>query len=150
MRGIVYVSEAKVYFDRLSLDGLAADCAARNFDAGVTGYLYFEKDRFIQYIEGDKETIDSLFDTISRDPRHTVLHHVTDDGFDERRFPSWHMRSLSSMELMQCKVEDFLSEYLVYLDSLSAGRNGGDERWRNVVWGMVNRLSSMRGQLRFD
>ena len=87
MRGVVYVSEALVYFDKMALESLAAEAAALNFDRGITGYLYFEKDRFVQYIEGDDDTVDELMEVIGRDARHRVLHSVVEDDLGERRYP---------------------------------------------------------------
>ena len=145
MRGVVYVSEALVYFDKMALESLAAESASLNFDRGVTGYLYFENDRFVQYIEGDEDTIDELMEVIARDKRHRVLHSVVEEDLKERRFPSWHMRQLRRRELMEVKLEHLLTEYLVYLDSRDQERS--ESRCRSLVWGMVNRLSDMRGTL---
>ena len=145
MRGVVYVSEALVYFDKMALESLAAEAAALNFDRGITGYLYFEKDRFVQYIEGDDDTVDELMEVIGRDTRHRVLHSVVEDDLGERRFPSWHMRQLRRKELMEVKLEHLLTEYLVYLDTRDKERS--ESRCRSLVWGMVNRLSDLRGTL---
>lgn len=145
MRGVVYVSEALVYFDKMALESLAAEAASLNFDRGVTGYLYFENDRFVQYIEGDEDIIDELMEVIARDERHRVLHSVVEENLKERRFPSWHMRQLRRRELMEVKLEHLLTEYLVYLDSRD--RERGESRCRSLVWGMVNRLSDIRGTL---
>ena len=149
MRGIVYVSEALIYFDSISLESLAAEAAARNYELGVTGYLYFEKDRFVQYIEGDPEVIESIMEAISKDRRHKVLHHVVEDEIDERRFPTWHMRYLSKKELVQVNLEHVLTDYLMYLDTMQSSAEIAKGNWENVVWGMVNRLSSLRGRLGF-
>lgn len=145
MRGVVYVSEALVYFDKMALESLAAEAAALNFDRGITGYLYFEKDRFVQYIEGDEDTIDELMQVITRDKRHRVLHSIVEDGLEERRFPSWHMRQLRRKELCEVKLEHLLTDYLVFLDSRQKERS--ESRCQSLVWGMVNRLSDLRGTL---
>ncbi|MDJ0760743.1 MAG: BLUF domain-containing protein [Woeseiaceae bacterium] len=153
MRGVVYVSEALVYFDKMALESLAAEAAALNFDRGITGYLYFEKDRFVQYIEGDDDTIEDLMEVISRDKRHRVLHAVVEHELKERRFPSWHMRQLRRKELLEVKLEHLLTDYLVYLDSkVEAEDDAVDEddletKYPSLVWGMVNRLSDLRGKL---
>ena len=153
MRGVVYVSEALVYFDNMALESLAAQAAALNFDRGITGYLYFEKDRFVQYIEGDDDTIEELMEVISRDKRHRVLHTVVEHDLEERRFPSWHMRQLHRKELLDVKLEHLLTDYLVYLDSKvhaeddSMNDDDLEPKHPSLVWGMVNRLSDLRGRL---
>ena len=149
MRGVVYVSEALVYFDKMALESLAAQAAALNFDRGITGYMYFENNRFVQYIEGDEDTIDELMEVISRDKRHRVLHAVVEDDIEERRFPSWHMRQLRSKELREVKLEHLLTDYLVFLDENSETKpdDNLEPKHPTLVWGMVNRLSDLRGQL---
>ncbi len=150
MRGIVYVSEAQMYFDNMSLESLAADAAARNFELGVTGYLYFEKDRFVQYIEGDEAVVSALMESIRGDVRHRILHEVVEDGIEERRFPTWHMRYLSRMELEAVKLEQVLTDYLLYMDNMSESAPVDSTNWETVVWGMVNRLSTDRGRLGYQ
>ncbi|MDJ0918561.1 MAG: BLUF domain-containing protein [Woeseiaceae bacterium] len=147
------MSEALVYFDKMALESLAAEAAALNFDRGITGYLYFEKDRFVQYVEGDDDIIDELMETIRRDKRHRVLHTVVEHDLKERRFPSWHMRQLHRKELLDVKLEHLLTDYLVYLDSKvdteddPADDEDLESKYPTLIWGMVNRLSDLRGKL---
>ncbi|MEM6512340.1 MAG: BLUF domain-containing protein [Pseudomonadota bacterium] len=150
MRGIVYVSEAQMYFDNMSLESLAADAGARNFELGVSGYLYFEKDRFVQYVEGDEDVIDGLMTSIRADVRHRMLHQVVEDNLRTRRFPSWHMRYLSRQELESVKLEHVLTDYLMYMDTMKASAPVDSSNWETIVWGMVNRLSNKRGRLGFQ
>ncbi len=150
MRGIVYVSEAQMYFDNMSLESLAADAAARNYELNVTGYLYFEKDRFVQYIEGDEAVIDELMDAIRGDVRHRILHEVAEEGISKRRFPTWHMRYLSRMELEAVKLEEVLTDYLLYMDNMKESAPVDSTNWETIVWGMVNRLSTDRGRLGYQ
>lgn len=148
MRGIVYVSEARVYFDSISLESLAADSASRNFELDITGYLYFEKDRFVQYIEGDEAAVDTLFDAIRRDRRHRIMQQVVSEGLQQRRFPSWHMRELSRKELARVEVENVLNDDLLHLESpKQTSVEPREQTWENLVWGMVNRVSEVRGKL---
>ncbi len=149
MRGIVYVSEAQMYFDNMTLESLAADAAARNFELQITGYLYFEKDRFVQYIEGDAAIIGELMDAIRDDRRHRILHEV-DEIIAERRFPTWHMRYLSRTELEAVKLEDVLTDYLLYMDNVGELAPVNSSNWESIVWGMVDRLSTDRGRLGYQ
>lgn len=149
MRGIVYVSEALTYFDNMSLESLAAQAAAYNFEKGISGYLYFEKDRFVQYVEGDEDAVDELIATIKRDERHRIVYLVVEDNLEERRFPSWHMRQLSRQELAEVKLEHLLTDYLVHLEQGAEPKAEASSRRENIVWGMVNRLSTVRGKLSY-
>ncbi|MEM1174649.1 MAG: BLUF domain-containing protein [Pseudomonadota bacterium] len=150
MLGIVYVSEAQMYFDNMSLESLAADAAARNFELSITGYLYFEKDRFVQYVEGDEAVVSGLMEGIRGDVRHRILHEVTEEDIGKRRFPSWHMRYLSRQELESIKLEHVLTDYLLYMDTMKESAPVNSTNWETIVWGMVNRLSTDRGRLGFQ
>lgn len=67
---------------------------ARSFNktVGITGMLVFDGQRFCQYIEGPAEPLQTLIDSIARDPRHkafTPQHHSECSG--ERRYANWSM-----------------------------------------------------------
>jgi hypothetical protein len=77
------------------LDALYAESAAFNASARITGALLFADGRFAQILEGDESEITSLYDRITRDPRHE---HVTFDYLIEvagRLFPGWSMARIT-------------------------------------------------------
>jgi len=143
VKAIVYVSEATLGFDTLSIESLAADSAARNVVAGITGYLYYEDGRFLQYVEGDDAAVDKLMDRIRLDPRHRLIHEVETTDLGERRFPSWHMRSLHPGEIVQAETENILSNYLVQLDDMVRTEDGF-RRCEGIIWDTVDRLAHSR------
>ncbi|WP_289036959.1 BLUF domain-containing protein [uncultured Zobellia sp.] len=66
---------------------------ARNFNGAntITGCLIFYKRRFIQILEGEKEKVQSLFENIKKDKRHTNVYQLSEDEVIERNFPNWGM-----------------------------------------------------------
>ncbi|UYY57137.1 BLUF domain-containing protein [Sphingomonas sp. S2-65] len=61
---------------------------------GVTGILWAEGDRYLQYLEGPQESVESTFERIARDPRHEQVT-VIDSGEQEARiFGDWAMAGL--------------------------------------------------------
>ena len=46
---------------------------------------------FIQYIEGERDIVESLFDLICRDGRHRNILKLADGEIEERLFPGWSM-----------------------------------------------------------
>jgi len=46
---------------------------------------------FIQYIEGDRDTVSGLFDMISGDSRHRNILLLSKGEIDDRLFPGWSM-----------------------------------------------------------
>lgn len=144
LRGIVYVSTATEEFSAECLEELASKSAEANKKLGVSGYLYYEDKYFLQYIEGEKETVQSLMNHISRDPRHKVVNVITYDNLPDRYFPSWHMRHLTKPSLVKVKMEDIIMQYI---DHLTKSGFEKIEESKINVWNMINKLSKMRIQL---
>lgn len=143
MRGIVYVSRAAATFDDSALTELAAQASERNAELGVTGYLYFERDRFVQYIEGNTEQVTDLMSRIEKDSRHEVLHQIRTDDVEKRRFPSWGMKKLVRSNLVEIRLEHLLTDHLLFLHTLP----GKKDDWGQCVWRMVERIAEFQTRL---
>jgi hypothetical protein len=70
---------------------IAADSMRRNSRCGVTGYLYFDDDTFLQVIEGLTEDVDAIYASIRRDPRHGGVRTLIDEPIATRQFGGWAM-----------------------------------------------------------
>lgn len=141
---MVYVSKALTPFDDAALEELAVRAASRNVELGVTGYLCFEKGRFVQYIEGAAATVDELMRRIAADPRHDVLHQIHRDGDEERRFPSWHMRKLTRGDFVEIHLEHLLTDQILFLKKLP----GNNASWEQAIWSMIERIAGLQSRLR--
>ena len=64
LHAIAYASEARADLQTTDLDRLLADATAFNRVAGVTGVLMFDGSRFLQYLEGPEDGIDSVYQRI--------------------------------------------------------------------------------------
>jgi len=58
---------------------------------GITGMLCVSDDVFIQVLEGGRDEVCDLFNTIVRDPRHTHVRILVFEEISERRFANWTM-----------------------------------------------------------
>ncbi|MVN77211.1 phosphonate transporter [Hymenobacter sp. HMF4947] len=75
------------------LAGLLRQARAHNQDHRLTGLLLYAADthEFVQVLEGPRDELDTLYQRITRDPRHKhafVLHEGPAAG---RMFPDWRM-----------------------------------------------------------
>ena len=97
---LIYASRARQAIDTALLDAILATSLERNPRHGITGVLCHGNGVFLQALEGDRQEVSQLFQSIARDPRHqdvTLLH------FEEtctRDFAGWAM-------LGQDRVMDF-------------------------------------------
>lgn len=88
---IVYLSSAWEGFDRSELDELARIANAKNTEHGLTGLLLYSGTHFIQVLEGSRDDLDTVFEKIRRDPRHTNIEVLFDTPIRARSFDNWGM-----------------------------------------------------------
>lgn len=142
MIGLVYSSREQVSFNEASLLELAELAAQRNAEAEITGYLYYDKGNFTQYIEGEREAIDRLTASLDRDPRHSIVA-TFEEEIALRRFNDWSMQLLHRNQLVQIKMEHILTDYLKFASRLSS------EHLENVhpLWQMVDAIAVSQNHL---
>lgn len=135
MKALIYISKANVDFDDDTLLVLAERAAARNAEYEITGYLWFKKGQFVQYLEGEGTALDTLMLRIKEDERHQVLHQV-EAPLDCQRFPDWHMRYLNSV--CEISLDSILSDQLLLLNTAYQT----DEILVNGVWRIVDSIAN--------
>jgi hypothetical protein len=88
---LIYTSSRRPNCDADEIKNILASCRKNNPGKDITGVLLHSDHRFIQYLEGDKEEIMSLFESIKDDDRHGGVNLRYYSPIDKRIFPSWHM-----------------------------------------------------------
>lgn len=138
MEAIVYASHAKEPFDRDSLVALVQKSAAANASYGVTGFLYYQDQRFLQYIEGERSAVEELLTRIKSDSRHDV-DAVLRRSITDRQFPGWDMQryvmSNFSVEYDGLTLEKLLSDYFQH------AANRGTPPKTERVWRLIDAIS---------
>ncbi len=76
------------------LENILQTARAHNKGHGITGALFFAPKLFAQILEGSAEEINSLYESICRDSRHTDVTLVLNEPVDERIFKEWSMAYL--------------------------------------------------------
>ncbi|MBV9858691.1 MAG: BLUF domain-containing protein [Alphaproteobacteria bacterium] len=88
---LVYVSSAVAPFDQAALAELLKRSRRNNAELGVTGLLVHFGGNFMQALEGEPNTVEALYDKISRDERHGHLKAILRLPVEQRLFPDWAM-----------------------------------------------------------
>ncbi|WP_373518183.1 BLUF domain-containing protein [Pricia sp.] len=57
----------------------------------ITGCLLFYNDEFVQYLEGDKQCVEALFEKIKQDWRHSEVNVLISGHINVREFENWSM-----------------------------------------------------------
>jgi hypothetical protein len=95
---LLYVSRA-VEKDARAIEGILESSRQHNLSNGITGVLCYGGGIFLQAIEGGRAAVNTLYNHIVADPRHTdvVLLHYQE--ISERRFGGWTMGQVNLAKL---------------------------------------------------
>jgi hypothetical protein len=92
---LCYVSQNRVDFRKGSMISQLGDVldAAERYNArhGITGALVFDRDWFVQVLEGQLHAVWAVFDRLARDKRHSNIRFVEMKEACSRRFGDWWM-----------------------------------------------------------
>lgn len=73
------------------LDKILVQSHRNNPQRGITGLLCFTSDVFVQVLEGGRDEVCDLYNSIVRDERHNQVRLLVYEEIAERRFGSWTM-----------------------------------------------------------
>ena len=88
---LLYASRAAAPLSPAVMDSIMLKSRENNPPSGITGLLCFSGDIFIQVLEGGRDAVCELFNTIARDTRHHNVRILTYEEIAERRFGAWTM-----------------------------------------------------------
>ncbi|MEM0922949.1 MAG: BLUF domain-containing protein [Pseudomonadota bacterium] len=88
---LIYVSRRRDGVSEDELRDIADVSLARNSTKGITGYLYFDSESFIQEIEGVEADVAALYRSICSDGRHEGIRTVLAQDSETRVFGEWTM-----------------------------------------------------------
>lgn len=100
MYELLYSSIAKPDLTTEDISAILKSSQEFNLKSNITGcLLYFDK-KFIQILEGDEQSVKTLFSTIQKDCRHTNINLLLENRKTERIFKNW------SMAFSELSIED--------------------------------------------
>lgn len=119
---LLYISSATQKMSDEDLLNLLERCRINNSARNITGMLLYCNDTFIQVLEGEDSELDSLYNCIRKDPRHTGASILERRVIKERQFPDWSMgfkkltdADLSDVEGLNSFFEkDVGSDYFIH------------------------------------
>ena len=83
---LLYASRSAEVMSESVVESILEQSRRNNPVNGITGILCFSGDLFIQVLEGGRDAVNALFNTIVRDPRHVQLRLLAFEEIAERRF----------------------------------------------------------------
>jgi hypothetical protein len=88
---LAYMSKTEERWDRTDLLELLRLSHAKNPALGITGILLFRDGMFVQLLEGGRDEVEALYDTIRADVRHKDVTTLWRIESDSRWFADWSM-----------------------------------------------------------
>lgn len=88
---LLYISTAVRPFSENELETLLLFARKKNHQMNITGMLIYHGGGFIQILEGQKQDVYKLLDSIRNDKRHFGLTVVSEHPVADRAFPQWDM-----------------------------------------------------------
>ncbi len=88
---LMYASRATEPVKPDTLQSILQRSTANNPTLGITGVLCFSGDVYLQVLEGGRSKVSTLYNRISRDPRHRDVELLSYEEIDERCFAGWAM-----------------------------------------------------------
>jgi hypothetical protein len=91
MYHLVYASSATTLMNDQDLIDLLAQAREKNERLNITGLLLYRGGNFLQVLEGPKETVLSVFESVRNDRRQAGLIVLSEGEIAGREFPDWPM-----------------------------------------------------------
>ena len=96
---LLYVSRAIDKDCAKSMESILETSRAHNLNHGITGVLCYGGGVFLQAIEGGREAVNTLYNHIVADQRHTDVALLHYEEISERRFGGWTMGTVNLSKL---------------------------------------------------
>lgn len=135
---LIYLSEALTPFDDNSLNELVLRANDKNKRLGITGFLHKSNNEFVQYLEGQQNCVEDLYQVIKEDDRHDIKFAKTSNEVPYRRFPKWNMRQVLPSP-WEVTLESILKDHLSH--SMRISQFGLGKQANQLTWSIVERLA---------
>ena len=88
---VLYISRSLIDPGSTAMGEILRVSRKRNAKCGVTGFLYHDRECFLQVIEGLRSDVTQIYDSIQRDTRHRNVRTLRFDKLNQRAFGDWTM-----------------------------------------------------------
>ncbi|ASP38962.1 blue light sensor protein [Bacterioplanes sanyensis] len=98
---LIYASSKTEHCTDKGIEGILAAAERNNPKYGLTGVLCFNRKHFLQCLEGPRDPINTLYQRISSDSRHSRVTLVEYCATEQRFFDQWAMKYVPDSKKMQ-------------------------------------------------
>ena len=109
LANVVYRSRAVAPMSPPELDALTRVSQARNAREDLTGVMFYDNERFFQWLEGPEASVNRVMGSICKDPRHSDIEVLDERSAQARAFGAWNMK----LEAPDPNVTSWLRDVIV-------------------------------------
>jgi len=117
---LIYLSKRKCSDEEIAK--IMEKSVEKNKRLGITGFLIYSDEYFLQCLEGEKDTVNKLYETIKKDDRHSNIFLISIRLIQQRDFPGWSMGQ-KRVDISKIELDTKLSEQEM-------------QQFRNILEGM--------------
>ena len=116
MHLIIYTSEFSGRKEdiKTTLPDMVNRLKVNNRKLGITGSFFCHNLRFIQVLEGEKDSVELIMSTLEKDNHHKNILRIIDQGIKKRGFTQWDMDSLNLSEDENINADELRSIHDAY------------------------------------
>lgn len=96
-----YFSEIADSSNIWALTDIVSTSMTSNESKAITGILFFDQGHFGQILEGPRDEVEELWESIKNDVRHQNIELLGITEIKERRFPKWSMKLFNAQEFAE-------------------------------------------------
>ncbi len=106
---LLYASRSNEFISEAVAETILESARKNNAQLGVTGVLciYESGDTFLQVLEGGREQVNKLYNTIVQDSRHREVTLLDYSEIKQRRFSSWRMGKVNLSKVNRSTILKF-------------------------------------------
>ncbi len=132
MLELVYKSKAKDNITQQEIEQILETAQEFNKTNDLTGCLIFHNKHFIQLLEGNEDTIRTLYTKISKDLRHHEIELIYEKIKSQRNFESWGMAFVNLDDDDQFTKKLFEDNVITYAEITPKITKASDIFWHEV------------------
>ncbi len=106
---LVYASQISSQFKPEAIEKILDTARRENARNELSGVLYFNREYFLQCLEGSRTAVNETYHRIAQDERHKNLTLLDYTAISEREFASWTMAFLPDLKEVSPLVKKFSS-----------------------------------------
>ena len=115
LKFVSYISSQSRTMSKKSVEDFLFQVREKNKHLAITGILLLIQGKFVQYIEGPAEEIDKVYDSISKDKRHTEMILLDSGPLEKRQFTDW---SMAYKEVSDKQIKEIVDQNNLNLEEV--------------------------------